>query len=153
VTLTESQRLPVQDGALTGACLMTSDDVSSCALRTIRTQLLSSSKPSGEKYGLMLTAAGAGYSKWRDLAVTRWRGDATCDDDGSYLLLRGTDGAAWSATAQPLTAVADHEVVEFSEALARYVGRRGAITATMDVLVVPEAAGEVRTLKRPRTRK
>jgi cyclic beta-1,2-glucan synthetase len=125
---------------------MTSDDVSSCALRTIRIQLLSSSKPSGEKYGLMLTAAGAGYSKWRDLAVTRWRGDATCDDDGSYLLLRGTDGAAWSATAQPLTAVADHEVVEFSEALARYVGRRGAITATMDVLVVPEAAGEVRRL-------
>ncbi len=28
----------------------------------------------------MLTASGAGYSRWRDMAVTRWREDATRDD-------------------------------------------------------------------------
>ncbi len=94
----------------------------------------------------MLTAAGAGYSRWRDLAVTRWRGDATYDADGSYLLLRGADGTAWSATVQPFAGVADHEDVDFSEARVRYVGRRGAITATMEVLVAPSAAGEVRRL-------
>ena len=36
----------------------------------------------------MLTAAGSGYSRWGDLAVTRWREDATCDDLGSYVFLR-----------------------------------------------------------------
>ena len=39
----------------------------------------------------MLTAAGSGYSRWRDLAVTRWREDATCDDWGSYIFLRDVD--------------------------------------------------------------
>ena len=33
----------------------------------------------------MVTAAGSGYSRWNDLAVTRWREDATRDDTGSYL--------------------------------------------------------------------
>ncbi|MEO6137956.1 MAG: hypothetical protein ABIP11_04710, partial [Luteimonas sp.] len=106
---------------------MTSNDVLSdatrnCSPRAIRTQLLSSGKPSGEKYAVMLTAAGGGYSQWRDLAVTRWRADATCDDDGSYVLLRGADGTAWSATTQPFPAGANYESVDFSEAHARYVG-------------------------------
>ena len=28
---------------------------------------------SNGRYGVMLTAAGAGYSSWRDMDVTRWR--------------------------------------------------------------------------------
>ena len=50
---------------------------------TPATQLLSNGR-----YAVMLTAAGSGYSRWRDLAVTRWREDATCDDWGSYVFLR-----------------------------------------------------------------
>ena len=50
----------------------------------------------------MITAAGSGYSRWNDLAVTRWREDATRDDTGSYLLLRDMDtGRVWSAGYQP----------------------------------------------------
>ena len=46
----------------------------------------------------MLTAAGSGYSRWRDMAVTRWREDATCDDWGSYIFLRDvSSGDVWSA--------------------------------------------------------
>ena len=41
----------------------------------------------------MLTAAGSGYSRWRDLAVTRWREDATRDDWGSYVFLRDVAAA------------------------------------------------------------
>ncbi len=37
-----------------------------------RTQLLSNGR-----YAVMLTTAGSGYSRWRDVAVTRWREDAT----------------------------------------------------------------------------
>ena len=50
----------------------------------------------------MVTAAGSGYSRWRDLAVTRWREDVTRDCWGSYLFLRDTQtGVVWSAGHQP----------------------------------------------------
>ena len=48
-----------------------------------RTHLLSNGR-----YAVMLTAAGSGYSRWRDLAVTRWREDATRDCLGQYVFLR-----------------------------------------------------------------
>ena len=48
-----------------------------------RTHLLSNGR-----YAVMLTAAGSGYSRWRDLAVTRWREDVTRDPWGTYVFLR-----------------------------------------------------------------
>src|SRR4029077_14995509 len=41
--------------------------------RIPRTHLLSSGN-----YAVMLTGAGSGYSRWRNLDVTRWREDVTC---------------------------------------------------------------------------
>ena len=35
---------------------------------------------SNGRYAVMLTAAGSGYSRWGDIAITRWREDATRDD-------------------------------------------------------------------------
>ena len=50
----------------------------------------------------MVTAAGSGYSRWRDLAVTRWREDVTRDPWGTYVFLRDVEsGAVWSAGYQP----------------------------------------------------
>ncbi len=43
---------------------------------------------SNGRYQVMVTAAGGGYSRWRDLAVTRWREDATRDNWGSFVYLR-----------------------------------------------------------------
>ena len=64
---------------------------------TPQTHLLSNGR-----YAVMLTAAGSGYSRWRDLAITRWREDATRDDWGSYVFLRDVaSGARWSAGYQP----------------------------------------------------
>ena len=48
-----------------------------------RTHLLSNGN-----YSVMVTAAGSGYSRWHDIAVTRWREDPTCDPWGSYVFLR-----------------------------------------------------------------
>ena len=48
-----------------------------------RTHLLSNGS-----YAVMLTAAGSGYSRWRDMAVTRWREDVTRDCWGTYIFLR-----------------------------------------------------------------
>ena len=41
---------------------------------------------SNGRYVVMVTAAGSGYSRWRDLAVTRWREDSTRDAWGTLRL-------------------------------------------------------------------
>ena len=59
---------------------------------------------SNGRYHVAVTSAGGGYSRWRDLAVTRWREDATRDCYGSFCYLRDLDsGALWSNAWQPTT--------------------------------------------------
>ncbi|WP_456151552.1 GH36-type glycosyl hydrolase domain-containing protein [Defluviicoccus vanus] len=100
---------------------------------------------SNGQYAVMLTAAGSGYSRWRDLSVTRWREDATCDDWGSYVFLRDvSDGKVWSAGFQPSGVQPDAYEVTFKEDRAEFVRRDGALTTTMEVLVSAEDAAEVR---------
>ncbi len=50
---------------------------------TPRTHLLSNGN-----YSTMVTAAGSGYSRWHDVAITRWREDVTRDNWGAYVFLR-----------------------------------------------------------------
>ena len=60
---------------------------------TPRTQLLSNGN-----YTVMLTAAGSGYSRWRDIAITRWREDATRDCWGTYFFVQDEQSQnIWSA--------------------------------------------------------
>ncbi len=83
---------------------------------TPRTRLLSNGR-----YAVMLTAAGSGYSRWGDLAVSRWRSDITCDPWGSYVFLRDVDGGeVWSAGYQPSGVEPDDYQVTFSEARAEF---------------------------------
>ena len=100
---------------------------------------------SNGRYAVMLTAAGAGYSRWRDIAVTRWREDATRDDWGSFVFLRDTaSGAVWSASAQPAGNEADNREVIFGEDHAEFIRRDGQLSTSMEVLVSGEDDGEVR---------
>ncbi|WP_426990865.1 GH36-type glycosyl hydrolase domain-containing protein [Cupriavidus sp. 30B13] len=104
---------------------------------------------SNGRYAVMLTTAGAGYSRWRDLAVTRWREDATRDDAGSFIFLRDTQGGrVWSAGPQPGQGEADEEDagsdVIFAEDHAEFIRRDGSLLTTLDVLVSGEDDGEVR---------
>ena len=100
---------------------------------------------SNGRYAVMLTAAGSGYSRWRDLAVTRWREDATCDDWGSYVFLRDVrSGDVWSAGFQPSGAEPDGYDVVFNEDRAEFTRRDGTLTTTLEVLVSAEDDAEVR---------
>src|ERR1044071_5067496 len=57
---------------------------------------------SNGRYHVVISSAGGGYSRWRDLAVTRWREDATRDCWGTFLYLRDvTTGEFWSTAYQP----------------------------------------------------
>ncbi|MBX9943670.1 MAG: glycosyl transferase, partial [Reyranella sp.] len=102
---------------------------------------------SNGRYSVMLTAAGSGFSRWGDMAVTRWREDATRDDWGSYIFLRDIESAAvWSATYQPRGSRPDSYNVMFAEDRAEFVRRDGTLTTTLDVVVSPEDDAEVRRL-------
>ena len=58
---------------------------------------------SNGRYRLMVTHAGGGYSQWQDLAVTRWKEDATRDHWGSFCYIRDLhSGHYWSVAHQPL---------------------------------------------------
>src|SRR6185503_1358913 len=107
---------------------------------TPRTHLLSNGR-----YAVMLTAAGSGYSRWRDLAVTRWREDTTRDAGGTYVFLRDAQsGESWSAGYQPSAREPDDYEVTFSEDRAQIIRRDGALTVTLEVIVSPEDDAEIR---------
>ncbi|WHZ13657.1 MAG: Cyclic beta-1,2-glucan synthase [Nitrospira sp.] len=109
---------------------------------TPRTHLLSNGR-----YAVMLTAAGSGYSRWRDIAVTRWREDATRDCWGSYIFLRDTQtGDVWSAGYQPGGVEADDYEVSFSEERAEIIRRDGDWSTTLEVVVSSEDDAEVRRI-------
>ncbi|HVH17601.1 MAG TPA: glucoamylase family protein, partial [Myxococcota bacterium] len=105
-----------------------------------RTHLLSN----GE-YAVMITSAGSGYSRWRDLAVTRWSEDVTRDAQGHYVYLRDADtGDVWSAGYQPSGAPPDEYEAIFSEDRAEIRRRDGAIATCLEVVVSSEDEAEAR---------
>jgi cyclic beta-1,2-glucan synthetase len=80
---------------------------------------------SNGRYHVMVTNAGGGYSRWRDLAVTRWHEDPTRDGWGSFCYLRdvGT-GSFWSVAHQPTLATATRYEAIFSQGRAEFRRRR-----------------------------
>src|SRR5437773_1541541 len=109
---------------------------------TPRTHLLSNGR-----YAVMVTAAGSGYSRWRDLAITRWREDVTRDAWGAYLFFRDMQsGSVWSAGHQPSGREADSYEVRYSEEHAEFSRRDGSIVTDMTVVVSAEHDAEIRRI-------
>ena len=105
-----------------------------------RTHLLSNGS-----YAVMITAAGSGYSRWRDMAITRWKEDVALDGWGSYVFLRDPrSGEVWSAGYQPSGAEPDRYEVAFSEGRAEIVRHDGTICTTLEIAVSSEDDAEVR---------
>ena len=105
-----------------------------------RTQLLSNGR-----YSVMLTAAGSGFSKWRNIAVTRWREDSTRDPWGCYIFLRDVhEGRVWSAGYQPAGVEPESYGVDFFEGRAEILRKDSAVTTMLQVLVASDDDVEVR---------
>ena len=112
---------------------------------------------SNGRYHVMVTNAGGGSSRWKDLAVTRWREDTTCDHWGMFCYIRDVaSGEFWSAAHQPTLKRPTHYEAIFSEARAEF--RRGddELESHMEIGVSPEDDIELRRLRitnRSRTRR
>jgi len=108
--------------------------------RAPRTHLLSNGR-----YCVMLSAAGSGYSRWRDIAVTRWREDPTCDPWGSFVFLRdAATGGVWSVGYQPVGREGDRYEAAFFSDRAEINRTDGSIQTATEILVSPEHDAEVR---------
>lgn len=103
---------------------------------------------SNGRYHVMLTQAGAGSSRWKDLAITRWREDPTTDAWGSFCYLRDTvTGTCWSTTPQPTPWQPEQFEAVFSEGRAEFRRREQGIDAYTEVVVSPEDDVELRRLR------
>jgi cellobiose phosphorylase len=100
---------------------------------------------SNGRYHVMVTSDGTGYSTWRDLAVTRWREDATTDDMGNFCYVRDLEsGLAWSTTYQPALAEPGHYEAIFSEGRAEFRRHDHGIELHTEIVVSPEDDIELR---------
>ncbi len=100
---------------------------------------------SNGSYHVMATHAGGGYSRWRDLAVTRWREDTTTDSWGTFIYLRDRHTEKyWSTAYQPTHCKADHYEAIFVQARAEYRRLDEAIETHTEICVSPEDDVEIR---------
>jgi len=103
---------------------------------------------SNGNYHVMLTQTGAGYSRWRDLALTRWRGDAVRDDEGTFVFVRDVEsGKLWSATQQPMGDAGGSCSATFSQARAEFHRTDHGIATEVLVAVSAEDDIELRRVR------
>ncbi|MCB5190378.1 protein ndvB [Methylobacillus arboreus] len=100
-------------------------------------------------YSVMLTATGAGYSRWHDIAVTRWNEDATRENDGYFIFIKDIgSGDIWTAAGQDIHTTAHQRPktsdIVFSEDHAEFIQHGNNLITHMDVVVSGEDDAEVR---------
>ncbi len=103
---------------------------------------------SNGRYSVMVTNAGGGYSRWKDLAVTRWQEDSTRDNWGMFCYLRDTEsGEFWSTAFQPTLKQPDSYEAIFSEGRAEFRRRDHGIESHTEIAVSPEDDIELRRVR------
>jgi cellobiose phosphorylase len=112
---------------------------------------------SNGRYHVMITNAGGGYSRWKDIAITRWREDSTCDNWGTFCYIRDVvSGEFWSTAYQPsLKRPKNYEAI-FSEGRAEFRRRDHNFDTHTEIAVSPEDDIELRRItitNRGRTRR
>ncbi len=100
---------------------------------------------SNGRYHVVISSAGGGYSRWHDLAVTRWREDATRDCWGSFVYLRDVEtGEFWSTGYQPTLKTTKNYQAIFTQARAEFRQRHIGIEVHSEISVSPEDDVELR---------
>ncbi len=103
---------------------------------------------SNGRYHVMITQAGGGYSRWKHLAITRWREDTTCDNWGMFCYLRDVKtGKFWSTTYQPTATPLEDFKALFSESYVEFTCTEAEIETETKIVVSPEDDIELRRTK------
>jgi cellobiose phosphorylase len=99
-------------------------------------------------YHLMLTPGGGGYSRWNNIALTRWRSDTTRDNWGAFCYIRDSQTEeVWSNTWHPIGTDADSgDEAIFTDAGAEFRRTFGSLSVRTQIVVSPEDDIELRRL-------
>jgi cyclic beta-1,2-glucan synthetase len=103
---------------------------------------------SNGRYHVMITNAGGGSSRWKDLAVTRWHEDVTCDNWGVFCYIRDLDSEKyWSNTHQPTLRKSDKYESAYSQGRVDFNTIQNEIETHTEIVVSPEDDIEMRRLR------
>jgi cyclic beta-1,2-glucan synthetase len=103
---------------------------------------------SNGRYHVMVTNAGGGYSRWKDIAVTRWREDTTSDNWGTFCYIRDVaSGEFWSSAHQPTLKRSDNYEAIFSEARVEFRRRDHYLDTHAEIVVSSEDDIELRRVR------
>jgi len=99
-------------------------------------------------YHVMVNTSGSGYSRWNDLAVTRWREDPTADNSGIFCYIRDlASGEFWSNGYQPTKKNPDAFQTTFKQARAEFRRRDREFDTRTEIIVSPEDDVELRRIR------
>jgi cyclic beta-1,2-glucan synthetase len=102
---------------------------------------------SNGNYTVMVTNAGGGFSRWKGMAITRWREDPTRDGWGMFCYLRDArSGEFWSTAFQPTGRQPKSYLVTFSTDKAEFHRLDAGIETHTEIGVSPEDDAEVRRI-------
>lgn len=102
---------------------------------------------SNGEYSVMMTNAGSGYSRFKGLAISRWREDVTRDAWGMYFYIQNLNsGDFWSATHQPCQNSGDDYRVTYAPDRMECYRKDGNISTKLEVIVSPDDAVETRRI-------
>jgi cellobiose phosphorylase len=103
---------------------------------------------SNGRYHVVVSSAGGGYSRWGDLAVTRWREDATRDCWGTFVYLRDVAGGEpWSVAFQPVGRATKRYEAIFTQARAEFRQEQAGLETHTEISVSPEDDVELRRIR------
>ncbi len=102
---------------------------------------------SNGRYHVMINNAGGGYSKWKNIAVTRWREDISSDNYGSFCYIRDMESNLfWSSAYQPTLQQGENYEAVFSEGRAEFRRRDFSLETHTEIVVSPEDDIELRRI-------
>ncbi|MBL9148703.1 MAG: cyclic beta 1-2 glucan synthetase [Phycisphaerae bacterium] len=100
---------------------------------------------SNGRYHVVVTNSGGGYSRWRDIEITRWQEDATRDCWGTFCYLRDIEsGETWSTSWQPGARPSGRYEAIFTQARAEFRRVESRIETHAEISVSPEDDVELR---------
>jgi cyclic beta-1,2-glucan synthetase len=100
---------------------------------------------SNGNYSLLISAAGSGFSRWKDIELTRWHDDPTLNERGSWIYVEDRqNGRLWSVTQQPTMTPPDRSEVNFYPHRVEFERQDGEIVLRTVVSVAANDNVEIR---------
>lgn len=103
---------------------------------------------SNGNYHVMVTNSGGGYSRWKNLAVTRWREDTVKDSYGVFCYIKDINsGNFWSNTHHPTLQASKSYQAIFSQGTIEFHRHDFSFETKTQIVISPEDNVEIRKVK------